>query len=234
VAVIDRTFLARTALLAALALPSPAQAASPDGAGTAQAGAAGLSQQEAVARFALARDAMPAAELRLAIAKPGSARDIAMEGGTLVLPAQALALARSGEELSGLYVVALALSRSAPAGGKRKTSLEEWLLAGAVMAAGETADPIREGADRNQLRNYDAQAPAAPRGRPDTWRRAQATLAAMARTGTCTGPALAYLDRLARSMPSPTAGAMARRLRADLGPLAYPAEERCTATAGFR
>ncbi|HEX4739438.1 MAG TPA: hypothetical protein VH331_17970 [Allosphingosinicella sp.] len=188
------------------------------------------SEQEAAAAFAAAKAAIGAPEdLHLVIA-PADAADVTLTGDTLTIPRKAFQLAHSRQELTGLYILALSLAYAPAPGEKPKhPSLEEYLAAGAVAVAGEAADPIsRRSPDRSYLRSYGdrderrvaTQAPAvSPRGRR--------VLAAMRRVGTCSGPALAYLDRLGRELPSRAAIVLARSARDDFGPLAYPPEYDC-------
>jgi hypothetical protein len=191
------------------------------------------SEQEAADGFVAAKAALGAPDgLHLVIVRTDAASDIALVDDTLTVPAKALQLAHSRQELAGLYVLALGLAHAPPPAAKPKhTSLEEYVAAGAVAAAGEALDPIpSRSPDRSYLRNYgereDVRLPApasavSPRGRR--------VLAAMRRAGTCSGPALAYLDRLARELPSRAAIVLARSAREDFGPLAYPPEYDCAA-----
>ena len=197
---------------------------------SAGAAAAGPSDRDAADGFAAAKAAVGAPDaVRLVIAPADAAADVALSGDTLTLPARALQLAHSRQELAGLYVLALGLAHAPPPEKGRRYSLEEWLAAGAAAVAGDEVDQLRRrNPDRYNLRRYDVRqdaqrateaAAVSPRGRR--------LLAAMRRAGTCSGPALAYLDRLGRELPSRAATMLARAARDDFGPLAYPPEDDC-------
>lgn len=192
--------------------------------------AAAPTEREAADGFVAAKAAVGAPDGLHLIIAPADAADVALIGDTLTIPAKALQLAHSRQELSGLYIVALGLAHAPPPSDRPKhPSLEEYVAAGAVAAAGEAADRIpSRSPDRSYLRRYGErddgrlatqQSAVSPRGRR--------MLAAMRRVGTCSGPTLAYLDRLARELPSRAAIVLARSAREDFGPLAYPPEYDC-------
>jgi hypothetical protein len=210
------SLFAVTALLAFV--PGPATAAPP-------------SAQEAADGFTAARVAIDAPEgLHLVIVPADAASDVALTGDTLTIPARALELAHSRQELTGLYIVALGVAHApAPASKPNHPSVGEYVAAGAVAVAGEAVDPIpSRSPDRSYLRSYGERND----GRlvpqtPAVSARGRRILAAMRRAGTCSGPTLAYLDRLARELPSRSASVLARSAREDFGPLAYPPEYDC-------
>ncbi len=193
--------------------------------------AAPPSEQEAVDGFAAAKAAVGAPDdLHLVIAPAAAASDVALTGNMLTVPARALQLAHSRQELTGLYVVVLGLAHApAPPSKPNHPSIGEYVAAGAVAAVGETVDPIPgRSPDRSDLRHYgDRDENRVATQAPDVSPRGRRVLAAMRRVGTCSGPTLAYLDRLARELPSRSATVMARSAREDFGPLAYPPEYDC-------
>ena len=193
-----------------------------------QAGQAALAERDAAEAFQTVRSALGAPDrLRLQVAPESSGQDFRLQNEKFVLPMRALRLARSKEELAGLYVVALAAQLGDRSDKARSLTAAEYVAAGAVAIAGEALDRIPHGADRDQRRNYDAPIPG---HRPVNVSRGGALVRALARSGTCTAPALHYLDRLAREMRSPAAALLAKSARQALGTLAYPPEESC---AGF-
>lgn len=224
-----RPFLPVLACLVVVASPAAG------GRAGAQVPASVAVEAEASEAFAAARSALRAPEeIKLAVVPEAAARDIEFADGTLRVPAEAVRLARSRAELVGLYVVAIAEAPPPVRGARAKAkhrSAQEWVAGAAVAVLGEALDPLRDGADRNQLRAYDAPARPLPPALPQAGAspRGYAMLAAMGRAGSCSGPTLAYLDRLARTLPSATAAGLARRTRALLGPLAFPPQDVCAA-----
>jgi len=193
--------------------------------------AAPPSAQDAADAFVAAKAAVGAPDdLHLIVVPADVTADVGLSGDTLTIPARALQLAHSRQELAGLYVIALGLAHAPPPASKpNHPSVGEYVAAGAVAAVGETVDPIPgRSPDRSELRRYgDRDESRLVTPASDVSSRGRRMLAAMRRVGTCSGPALAYLDRLARELPSRAATMLARSAREDFGPLAYPPEYDC-------
>jgi len=158
-------------------------------------------------------------------------KDGVAEEGKVILSNATIRSARSTEELDGLlaFLIISSQPRSGFIDRDTSRSVASVLAAGAVIAAGERIDHIdQRDAPPEARRDYVW----TPREPPDPGGtiRGRAALALMQRAKTCSGAALAFMNRLASPrnlVTDPPIKYIAQRARRDFGSLASPPDSSC-------
>lgn len=160
-------------------------------------------------------------------------RDGAVADGTVTLSNRSIAEAHSQAELDGLlaFLVAKAAEQSKTVGSPKMASVPSMVAAGVAIAAGERLDRRDEGTvPVESRRNYEWNPSAG--SKPSEAGPGRTALVLMQRADSCSGAALAYMDRLA-VLKGEQARAPVHRLAQEavqeFGMLAAPPDMSCVA-----